>query len=69
MLLVLSSTVFAETEEMDDTPDMEFLEYLGMWDETDEDWQLLNEETDAGNEAQSDVAAKDDESLENEDES
>ena len=24
-------------------PDPEFIEYLGMWDETDEDWQLLGE--------------------------
>lgn len=24
-------------------PDPEFIEYLGMWDETDEDWQLLDE--------------------------
>ena len=25
-------------------PDLAFLEYLGMWDESDEDWLLLEEE-------------------------
>lgn len=27
----------------DDQPDMEFLEYLGSWEESDEDWLLVNE--------------------------
>ncbi len=27
----------------DDQPDMDFLEYLGSWEESDEDWLLLNE--------------------------
>jgi hypothetical protein len=26
-------------------PEAEFLEYLGMWEETDEDWLLLNDIT------------------------
>ncbi len=29
--------------EDDEQPDMEFLEYLGSWEESDEDWLLLNE--------------------------
>ena len=31
---------------------MAFLEYLGMWDETDEDWLLLEDETPAKDEEQ-----------------
>lgn len=27
----------------DEQPDMEFLEYLGSWEESDEDWLLLND--------------------------
>ncbi len=27
----------------DEQPDMEFLEYLGSWQESDEDWLLLND--------------------------
>jgi hypothetical protein len=34
----LGSAALAEEEP---APDAEFLEYLGMWQETDEDWQLL----------------------------
>ena len=27
----------------DEQPDMEFLEYLGSWEESDEDWLLFND--------------------------
>ena len=30
-------------------PEMEFLEYLGMWEESDEDWLLLDEDDVAEN--------------------
>lgn len=33
-----------EAEEKEESLDMAFLEYLGMWDESDEDWLLLDEE-------------------------
>ena len=29
-------------DEKEPVTDMEFLEYLGSWDETDEEWQLLD---------------------------
>ena len=29
--------------EQEPAPDAEFLAYLGMWEETDEDWMLLDE--------------------------
>ena len=42
-LLVCSLCVGAPAFAAEPEPDPEFIEYLGMWDETDEDWQLLDE--------------------------
>ena len=48
----------------DDAPDLEFLEYLGSWDESDEDWLLFDED---GEEARAnDGAAPTDEAPESE---
>lgn len=48
---------------------MDFLEYLGMWDESDEEWQLLDADTIADNEERDDPLPQGEESTENEDES
>jgi len=53
----------------EEVPDIEFLEYLGMWEESDEDWLLLNETVVAENEERNDPAPQGEESTENEDES
>ena len=29
----------------DDLPDVEFLEYLGSWEDSDEDWLMIDKET------------------------
>lgn len=50
-------------------PDMAFLEYLGMWDETDEEWQLLAEEDVIDDETRNDPVPQGEESVENVDES
>ena len=55
----------AEKEE----PEVDFLEYLGMWEESDEDWLILDETTIADNEERSDPAPDGEESTEKEDES
>lgn len=39
-LLGASGGVGAEDDEL---PDVEFLEYLGSWDESDEDWLLVSD--------------------------
>jgi hypothetical protein len=39
-LLLGASPVLADDEEI---PDPEFLEYLGFWEESDEDWLLFEE--------------------------
>jgi hypothetical protein len=61
-----SAAAIAEEEEV---PDMEFLEYLGMWEESDEDWLLLDEDTVAENDERSDPVPDGEESTETEDES
>ena len=53
----------------DEEPDMDFLEYLGMWEESDEEWLILDEVTLAENEKRSEPASEDEASLEKEDES
>lgn len=50
-------------------PEFDFLEYLGMWEESDEDWLILDETTMAGNEERSDPAPDGEESTESKDES
>jgi hypothetical protein len=51
-----------------DMPDVEFLEYLGMWEDSDEDWMILDEALAIENEERSDPVPKGEESTENEDE-
>ena len=65
ILLGSSGVVCAEEES---TPDMEFLEYLGMWEESDEDWLILDEALTAGNEERSDPVPEGKESMETENE-
>jgi len=64
--LCLGTGVLAAAET---PPDSEFLEYLGMWEETDEEWVLQDGLLVAEDEERSDAATEDEESPENEDES
>lgn len=50
-------------------PDPEFIEYLGMWDATDEDWQLFDEVQAAEIEQRRDPEPVGEESAETRDES
>ncbi len=68
-LLGCTGIVAADDDVM---PDMEFLEYLGSWEESDEDWVLFSEAEAAqlASEAkQADPVSKDEESVEIDDES
>ena len=62
--LCLATGVAAEEEP---APEAEFIEYLGMWDLTDEDWQLLEEEM-AAAEERGEPAPEGEASTETEDE-
>jgi hypothetical protein len=68
-LLGCSGIVAADDEVM---PDIEFLEYLGSWEESDEDWVVLAAEAIeqvASEDERTDPASKEKESVETDDES
>lgn len=46
LLMACSLAAVAEQE----MPDMEFLEYLGSWEETDEDWTMFRDAANGRNE-------------------
>jgi len=69
-LLVLAfgaaGTVFAADAE---EPDMEFVEYLGLWEESDEEWLMVEHQLDAESEERIDPVPEGEESREDEHES
>jgi len=69
-LLCASTSPLAETEaENEELPDLEFLEYLGLWEEADVEWLLLDEEEPAEDDERSDPVPDGEESTETDDES
>ncbi len=64
--LCASVQALAGDEEL---PDIEFLEYLGMWEESDEEWLLLEDDAVADNKERSEPVPEGEESTETEDES
>jgi hypothetical protein len=68
-LLAIGGIVVADDEVL---PDMEFLEYLGLWEESDEDWVVLAAEAIekvASEDERTDPASQEQESVETDDES
>ena len=67
LLAVCSAAVLADQE----LPEIEFLEYLGLWDESDEEWVMFNSPLNAENKEQqrSEPAPVGEESTETHDES
>ncbi len=55
----------AETQE----PDMELLEYLGLWEETDEEWMMMDYQLSLETEERIDPVPEGEESTEDDDES
>ena len=49
-------------------PDMEFLEYLGQWEETDEEWVMIDQQISLDSAERTDPAPKGEESTEKDDE-
>ena len=68
-LLVLmcgaASTVLAADAE---EPDMEFLEYLGLWEESDEEWMIIDRQLTLESDERIDPAPQGEESTEKDDE-
>ncbi|MGI9222566.1 MAG: hypothetical protein ACR2QS_16180 [Woeseiaceae bacterium] len=67
-LLCICSVVVVADEEL---PEIEFLEYLGLWEESDEDWVMFSDPIKAENkdQARSEPAPEGEESMEKPDES
>ena len=69
-LFACSVVVAADDDVM---PDIEFLEYLGSWEESDEDWVVLAaeavEQIASEEDKRTDPASKEEESVETDDES
>jgi len=65
-LLLGCSLVLAADEEI---PDPDFLEYLGSWEESDEEWLIFDEPVTAEAEERSDPVPEGEESTEKTDES
>ena len=65
-LLLGCSLVLAADDEI---PDAEFLEYLGIWEESDKDWMIFDEPITADVKKRSDPAPEGEESTEKTDES
>ena len=53
----------------DEMPDEDFLEYLGLWEESDEDWLMFEEPITTEKEERTDPVPDGEESTEKEDES
>ena len=52
-----------------EAPDMEFVEYLGLWEETDEEWLMVEQQMDAESDERIDPVPEGEESTEDEHES
>ena len=68
ILLIVCSVAVVADEEL---PEIEFLEYLGLWEGSDEEWLMFNDPLNADNKDQqrSDPAPEGKESTEKRDES
>ena len=65
-LIALCGAVLAADDEV---PDGEFLEYLGLWEASDEEWLIFADVDKADKEEQSEPVARGEESPEKDDES
>jgi hypothetical protein len=68
-IALCGATLAGADDEEGESEDMTFLEYLGFWEESDEEWQLFDDNVVAEYEEQSDPVPKGEDSAEIEDES
>lgn len=66
-VLMLGAATLLQAEEQE-APDPAFIEYLGMWEESDEDWQMMDSKAIANVEEQAEKSPDEKESVEKEDE-
>ena len=68
LFLAFSAAGTALAEEAGE-PDMELLEYLGLWEESDEEWMIMEHQINLESERRSDPVPEGEESTEDDDES
>ena len=68
LCLVFGATGVALAADAEE-PEMEFLEYLGLWEESDEEWMMVNYQMSLESEQRSDPVPEGEESTEDDDES
>ena len=68
-VLLLGCGLVLADEEAEEAPDMEFLEYLGYWEESDEEWLMFEGPVTAELEERNDPVPQGEESTETKDES
>ena len=68
-MLLGCGLVLADDEDKEEAPDMEFLEYLGYWEESDEEWLMFEGPIAAELDERSDPVPEGEESTETKDES
>ena len=62
---VTGTVLAADSQE----PEMEFLEYLGLWEESDEEWLVVEHQMNVESEERIDPVPEGEESMEDDDES
>lgn len=67
LFLVFGTAGLAPAAE-DGEPEMEFLEYLGLWEESDEEWLMLEQQLNAESDQRIDPVPEGEESMEDDDE-
>ena len=65
VFVAVGTALAAEVQE----PDMEFLEYLGLWEESDEEWLMVDHQINLESEERIDPVPEGEESTEDDDES
>ena len=68
-LLLMLVCGAAAADEDDEQPDAEFLEYLGTWEDEDDNWLLVSIDNEVESEEVNDPDPRDTDATENEDES
>ena len=68
LLLVVLAGAVALADPDEELPEAEFIEYLGFWDGSDEDWMIFNDPVDARPETRGGPAPEGEEPAENDDE-
>jgi hypothetical protein len=67
LLLAFGAAGIAHAAE-EEEPEMELLEYLGLWEETDEEWLMLEQQLNTESEQRIDPVPDGEESMEDDDE-